>query len=205
MIYQLGFNLPPDAAPFGPAYELLDLATMDMWPPVMHVAMCEYVGMYHVWKTKQTEIVGFTSNNQIVKGKSQAVFQPEELNRIFTGTMHGQRPIDFLVWHWIDWGPELNVRVQAEQCHAGINDLAVIVLGETLPELRGGPYCNYFASRWETFDNYMRWSWPKVEWMLDDVDLPTSMESGHSSNLAGLMERMLVYWTQKTFKTVFAV
>ena len=201
MIYQLA---PHPVEAFSPAYTvlpLIGLPRVDAYFPDPHIQLCmaEYVGMWYVWKFEAGhEWVGFTSYNQLAKNKSRIIFRDKNA---IPGLLN-VAPFDMVSWYWQDWGNSWDLRSQAELCHPGINDSCKLVLGHELPELRAGPYANYFAMRWDDFDQYMRWSWPIMESMIATCRSHPcfTLERGRASSFCGLMERLLIIWQHQRGK-----
>ena len=210
-IYQLGTSCHIE--PFSKVYtplNLLNIYEVRTKFPDSQIQSClgEYVGIWYVWQYKRHNWVGFTSENQLVKGKSPVIFHnsdevTQSLGRC-VDLPEGPAPVDMLAWCMINcratWG--VTVAHQAEICHPGINEISELIIGCRLPELDQGLYCNYFAMRWDTFDAYMRWSFPIVERMITMRDDPrVSVSKGHTSTLGGLVERLPTIWLQKYHKT----
>ena len=217
MIYQFTPKIQPEDKPFSPLYilqELVGVPEIDArWSdPQVQKCLAEYVGMWYVWKYKHHDWVGFTSNNQLTKEKSNVIFQDESYVLDLLSTW------DIIAWNCVDYNSDHSIDYYKNQgfdsmdLNGQLTNLypeapeALKLIGVEMPEAKIAIYCNYFAMRWELFDEYMQWSDNIISKMLQHIDEPCfAKHGGHWSTFCAIMERLISAWQYRNHTCICLV
>ena len=183
--------------------------------PEIRMGLTEYACFLWHWRNKENpdKWFGTTSFRQVEKGFHTKFESKDEV-------MHYLRQHQILGWGEYELlgavdtdkgrvgGFPISVGVQAEACHPGINDFIYDVFkefGHTIPEgwstQDHGFFANYWAMSKQLFNEFMEFSWPMVQWSLENVheskfykEQPEFSTVTNAKATGYFMERLFILW-----------
>lgn len=166
--------------------------------------LSEYAAMLHLWRNPELDRdswIGFTSYRQLEK------FPTILINR--QALVEDLAHCDIVGWGFYQFldaisHQPISLAEQGERCHPGITSSLWRLLlraGETLPEhylqANQGLFCNYWVMSRANFDAFMHWSFPLVQWSLQE---PDPYVQSQPRSLSYLVERLFICWYLLTHK-----
>jgi hypothetical protein len=202
-----GFGLEPEVNPllFVECPELEDAGT--------RLQLTEYACFLWHWRNSdydQDTWIGTTSHRQLEKFpfKFESKQQVQDLLDKWGVVAWGQYEL-FVPDNGIQGrGVPISLHRQTEICHPGLNEYMADVLqrfGYSMPAKWKGTHTGFFANYWvmrkDLFNDFMEFSWPMVEWSLQNVHgsdyYKMQTEYGTVSNQKAtgyFMERLFLVW-----------
>lgn len=161
-----GFGLVPEVNP------RITENCPELADPAVRQHLSEYACFLWHWRNpgeNPDDWFGTTSYRQL--DKSPFIFYDPQLPADLT---RGEQVVGWGFYQMVDrWQAPIPVALQAELCHPGINAFTEMVLrhfGHAMPAAYYAESTGLFASYWvmnrRLFDDFMRFSWPLVEWAL---------------------------------------
>jgi hypothetical protein len=212
MIYQFFYKNDFDTKCFNHNYVKYDLSilTDSTYLPSIQ---SEYCGMIYAWYDTNNinDWIGFTSCRQINKGFYKTV----DLNNAEISDV--LQNYDIITWGWLCNNDKrfasskaiTSLFDQAEFFHRGIMTLMNVALIHFNEKLlldlfmnnSCGIFCNYWLMSKNNFNEFMSWSFPIVQWMVNNPKLYDT-NGGHYNIVGFIIERMFIYWYLSRNKTV---
>ena len=161
--------------------------------------LSEYGAMLHLWRNPELDPdpwIGFTSYRQL--DKFQTIFTDRQA---LEASLDQHDVVGWGGYQFIDSQSKRSVSMgeQTERVHPGLNGCMwklLLMRNEAMPQpyliANDGLYCNFWAMSKSNFDDYMRWSFPLVQWCLRNTrDL---FVQSHPRSLSFLVERLFICW-----------
>ena len=197
MIYQFCFPPhTPAVTPYSMLHAVMNVREVTR-PDAMPGIGNEYCGIAELWlrPRDQDAWIGFTSCNQRRKKVNLILKNRDQIE----GWL---RQYDLITWCWYKFS--IPLCLQAEVLHPGITVVMrrlYAAFGGEMPAdwftLKCGVMRNYWIMRKDTFDVFMQWSYPRVQWLV------ARKYGGSHKGLAGYVaERLLILWYMEFKRTV---
>jgi len=198
-----GFGLEPEVN------KLLTLNCPELKDPFVRLQLTEYACFLWHWRNPGYDTdswIGTTSYRQL-----------EKFEHVFKGKKEVRDAISHTgvtAWgeyHLVDKHSSptpITLEEQTERCHPGLNEYIKFMLekfGYNVPDKwateQKGFYANYWVMTKELFDDFMEFSWPMVEWSLENIKIThyyaIQPKYGTVSNQKAtgyFMERLFLLW-----------
>ena len=202
-----GFGLEPEVNPrlFENCPELED--------PEIRLGLTEYACFLWHWRNKENPDgwFGSTSFRQVEKGFHAKFESKDEVNHYLQ-----QYPIlgwgEYKIYgDFVEEGGakrSISLGMQAEACHPGINDFILeaftahgLKIPDTWATKTHGFFANYWAMSNKLFNEFMEFSWPLVQWSLENVhnsrffkEQPDYGTVTNAKATGYFMERLFILW-----------
>ena len=164
--------------------------------------LTEYASYLWLWRNnKNLKWIGSTSHRQLDKFK----FKFKSISEV-------ERLIDANgIVAWGEYQPRnklgmpMTLRTQTKVCHPGLNEFMDLVFSKfdlKVPEQwatkTSGFFANYWAMSWPKFDEFMKFSWPMIDWALKNVKNTDYYKTQTSYGSVG-NEKCVGYFTERIF------
>jgi hypothetical protein len=206
MIYQLYPTKKDYCEPFSKYYIPICLECLPQ--EYLLQLKIEYSSMIYLYKNNIDEDnwIGFTSHKQFIKNKSNFIL--DESN--YLDTLEKLNNYDILCWHYLQFN--ISISQQAEKYHKNINNNITFLFNEiykeSIPQNFYGDNCGCFANYWimtkQNFYEFMDWSYPKVQKIVELSNKISDLKLGkHYCNSNFIIERLFLLWYMKFNKIVY--
>ena len=203
-----GFGLEPEVN------DTLFLNCPELEDPKTRMALTEYACFLWHWRNQSQNPdpwFGTTSFKQLEKGFTTTFISEESVSAL----LEEHQILGWGEYHSVGMIPggggqpvPVSLALQAEVCHPHINDFiseAFSTFGHEVPRswefAMSGFFANYWAMKNELFNEYMEFSWPMVEWALENVEdsefcknQPTFKTVSKEKAVGYFMERLFILW-----------
>lgn len=174
--------------------------------PRVRLQLTEYAAFLWHWRNEANpdDWIGFTSYRQL--DKSRKVFQSQQE---IGSLLEENAVIGWCKFRMVNRsGDEISLYRHTEFCHPQLNNYLEKTLeqfGHVLPAswrtLSTGFFANYWIMKNQQFDDFMRFSWPMVEWSLGNIadsgyyhHQPLIPRLGNTKATGYFMERLFIIW-----------
>lgn len=167
--------------------------------------LTEYASYLWHWRNEtKLDWIGSTSYRQLDKFKHK--FKTvEEVETLL-------KDHDIVAWgEYIlrnKFGMPMSLKTQAKICHPGLNEFMLMIFSKFNLEFPAewgvrctGFFANYWVMKKHLFDDFMKFSWPMVEWALENIkdtdyyQTQISYATVSSEKCVGyFMERLFIVW-----------
>lgn len=195
----IGFGLEPEVNPnlFSNCPELES--------PFNRLQLTEYASFLWLWRNnKVTDWVGSTSYRQL-----------DKFNHKFTSVSQIENYLkkhDILAWGQYNLcngrGKSISLKIQADVCHPGLNEFIDLVLSKFNLKIplgwnsqTSGFFANYWVMKKLLFEDFMNFSWPMVEWSINNIKDTNYYKTqtvygtvGPEKCVGYFMERLFIIW-----------
>ena len=167
--------------------------------------LTEYSSYLWHWRNDtKLDWIGSTSYRQLVKFKHKFKSIEEVENLL--------KDHDIIAWGeyslYNKVGTPMSLKTQAKICHPGLNEFMVMVFSKfnlDFPSEWGveckGFFANYWVMKKNLFDDFMKFSWPMVEWSLKNIKDSDYYKTQYSYGSVSpekcvgyFMERLFILW-----------